>query len=264
MKHALLSLITLLVTFLGALAAHAEIKTETVEYTQNGTTLEGYIAYDSSFTGKRPVIMIVHEWTGLGDYVKGRAKELASKGYVAFALDIYGKGIRPPQGPEAAKEASKYKSDRKLMRERAKAGFDYIKAKPYVDSAKMVAMGYCFGGTVALEMGRSGLPLVGVVSFHGGLSTPNPLDAKNFKAKLLVLNGALDPGVIPEIPGFEKEMNDAKVDYQFINYSGTVHAFTNPQAGNDMRKGAAYNAVSDRRSMVAFLAFLDEVAPVTK
>lgn len=260
MKQALLSLITLL----GAFAAHAEIKTETVEYKQGETTLEGYIAYESSLKGKRPVIMIVHEWTGLGDYVKGRAKELAGKGYVAFAMDIYGKGVRPAQGPDAAKEAGKYKSDRKLMRERAKAGFDYIKTKPYVDSSKMVAMGYCFGGTVALEMGRAGLPLVGVVSFHGGLSTPNPQDAKNFKAKLLVLNGALDPGVTPEIPGFEKEMNDAKVDYQFINYSGTVHAFTNPQAGNDMSKGAAYNPVSDRRSMVAFLDFLNEVAPISK
>lgn len=260
MKQAFLGLTVLLSAFV----ARAEIKTETVEYKQGDTTLEGYVAYDSRIKGKRPVIMIVHEWTGLGDYVKGRAKELAAKGYVAFAMDIYGKGVRPPQGKEAATEAKKYKDNRKLMRDRAQAGFDYIKAKPYVDSSKMVAMGYCFGGTVALEMGRAGLPLVGVVSFHGGLSTPNPQDAKNFKAKLLVLNGALDPGVLPEIPGFEKEMNDAKVDYQFINYSGTVHAFTNPQAGNDMSKGAAYNAVSDRRSMVAFLDFLNEVAPVSK
>lgn len=261
MKHAFLTLILLL----GAFSARAEIKTETVEYKQGDTTLEGYIAYDSNIKGKRPVIMIVHEWTGLGDYVKGRAKELAEKGYVAFAMDIYGKGVRPAQGPEAAKEAGKYKDNRKLMRERAKAGYDFIRTKPYVDSSKMIAMGYCFGGTVALEMGRAGLPLAGVVSFHGGLSTPNPQDAaKNFKAKLLVLHGALDPNVKPEVPGFQKEMDDAKVDYQFISYSGTVHAFTNPQAGNDMSKGAAYNPVSDRRSMVAFLDFLNEVAPISK
>jgi len=248
----------------GAITARAEIKTETVEYKQGDTTLEGYIAYDSSFKGKRPVIMIVHEWTGLGDYVKGRAKEFATKGYVAFAMDIYGKGVRPPQGPEAAKEAGKYKENRKLMRERAQAGYDFIKTKPYVDPEHMIAMGYCFGGTVALEMGRAGLPLAGIASFHGGLSNPNPQDAKNIKGKVLILHGAIDPGVKPEVPGFQKEMDDAKVDYQFISYSGTVHAFTNPQAGNDISKGAAYNPVSDKRSMQAFMDFLGEVAPIKK
>lgn len=260
MKKAL----TGLLVFMGALGARAEIKTETVEYRHNGTTLEGYIAYDSNVKGKRPVIMIVHEWTGLGDYVKGRAKQLAEKGYVAFALDIYGKGVRPAQGPEAAKEATKYKENRSLMRDRAKAGFDFIKTKPYVDTNHMVAMGYCFGGTVALEMARAGLPLVGVTSFHGGLSTPNTQDAKNIKAKLLILHGAIDPSVRSEVPGFQKEMDDANVDYQFISYSGTVHAFTNPQAGSDISKGAAYNPVSDRRSMQAFMDFLGEVAPVKK
>ena len=255
---------TLLYSLLGvflAISANAKIKTETVEYKQGDTTLEGYIAYDAAIKGKRPVVMIVHEWTGLGDYVKGRAQQLAEKGYVAFALDIYGKGVRPAP-PEAGKEAGKYKADRKLMRDRAQAGFDFIKNKPYADTSKMVAMGYCFGGTVALEMARAGLPLVGAVSFHGGLATPIPQDANNIKAKILVLHGALDPGVNPEIPGFQKEMNDAKVDYQFISYSGAVHAFTNPQAGNDISKGAAYNAVADRRSMVAFLDFLNEVAPL--
>lgn len=257
MRSILLSLSILF----GAFMAHAEIKTEVVEYKQAGTTLEGFVAYDASVKGKRPVILIVHEWTGLGDYVKRRAKELAEKGYVAFAMDIYGKGVRPSV-QDAAKEASKYKDNRKLMRERAKAGFDFIKAKPYADASKIVAMGYCFGGTVALEMGRSGLPLVGVASFHGGLSTPNTQDAKNFKAKLLVLHGAIDPYTKEEVPGFMKEMDDAKVDYQFISYSGAVHAFTNPDAGNDISKGAAYNAAADRRSMIAFLDFLNEVAPI--
>lgn len=249
---------------LSGLSAQAEIKTEVVEYKQGGNTLEGFIAYDASVKTKRPVILIIHEWTGLGDYVKGRAKELAEKGYVAFAMDIYGKGVRPTDPKEAAKEAGKYKDNRKLMRERAKAGFDFIKKEPFVDTNKIVAMGYCFGGTVALEMGRAGLPLVGVTSFHGGLSTPTPQDAKNFRAKLLVLNGALDPYTKEEIPGFQKEMDDAKVDYQIINYSGTVHSFTNPKAGNDIKSGSAYNALSDRRSMRAFWDFLQEVAPIQK
>ncbi|HEY8272249.1 MAG TPA: dienelactone hydrolase family protein [Pseudobdellovibrionaceae bacterium] len=250
--------------FLGGLVVKAEVKTEVVEYKQDGTTLEGFLAYDPSFKGPHSAILIVHEWTGLGDYVKGRAKELAAKGYVAFALDIYGKGVRPALPKEAAKEAGKYKENRKLMRERAKAGYDFIKAQPFVDSSKIIAMGYCFGGTVALEMGRSGLPLAGVVSFHGGLATPTPQDAKNFKAKLLVLHGAIDPYTKDEVPGFQKEMDEARVDYQLISYGGTVHAFTNPQAGNDIKTGAAYNALSDRRSMQAFMGFLNEVAPIGK
>lgn len=246
----------------GVQTALAEIKTEVVEYKQGGTPLEGFVAYDSSIKGKRPVILIIHEWTGLGDYVKGRAKELAEKGYVAFALDIYGKGVRPSAPPEAGKEAGKYKTNRKLMRDRAKAGYDFIKSKPYADTSKMVAMGYCFGGLAALEMGRAGLPLVGVTSFHGDLSNPTPQDAKNIKGKVLILHGALDPHVKDQVAGFQKEMDDAKVDYQFISYSGAVHAFTNPSAGNDITKGAAYNALADKRSMRAFLDFLQEVAPV--
>jgi dienelactone hydrolase len=260
MKSTVMSLIILCAGF----AAHAEIKTEIVDYKQGGTTLEGFVAYDASIKGKRPVVLIVHEWNGLGDYVKGRAKELAEKGYVAFALDIYGKGVRPTNPQDSGKEATKYKDNRKLMRERAKAGYDFIKTKSYVDASKIVAMGYCFGGTVALEMARSGLPLVGAASFHGGLSTPTPQDAKNIKAKVLVLQGAIDPYTKDEVPGFQKEMNDAKVDYQLISYSGTVHSFTNPEAGNDISTGAAYNASSDRRSMQAFMDFMNEVAPVSK
>jgi dienelactone hydrolase len=251
-----------LMLLLGAAGAHAELKTEVVEYKQGSTPLEGYLAYDTALKGKRPVILIVHEWTGLGEYVRNRAKELAGKGYVAFALDIYGKGVRPSNPTDAGKEAGKYKDNRKLMRERAKAGLDYIKTRSFVDPTKVIAMGYCFGGTVALEMGRAGLPLAGITSFHGGLNTPTPQDAKNIKGKVLVLHGAIDPFTKDQVPAFQKEMNDAGVDYQFISYSGTVHAFTNPEAGSDLKKGTAYNASSDRRSMQAFMDFLQEVAPL--
>jgi dienelactone hydrolase len=245
-----------------AFSAHAEIKTEVVEYKQGGTPLEGFIAYDTAAKGKRPVILIVHDWMGMTDYVKNRAKEFAAKGYVAFAVDIYGKTSQPKNEGEAAKLAGKYKDDRKLMRERAKAGYDLIKSKSYADGNKVVAMGYCFGGTVALEMGRSGLPLAGITTFHGGLSTPTPQDAKNIKAKVLVLHGAIDPYVKEdEVLAFQKEMNDAKVDYQLVSYSGTVHAFTIPTAGNDIKAGHAYNPVADKRSMTAFMDFLQEVAP---
>lgn len=258
MKKSILALFV----FFYTLASFAEIKTEVVEYKQGKTTLEGFLAYDAAITGKKPVVLIVHEWTGLGEYSKKRAREMAEKGYVAFALDIYGKGVRPTTPEEAGKESNIYKENRKLMRERAKAGLDYIKTRSFADSSKVVAMGYCFGGTVALEMARAGYPLAGVASFHGGLSTPNPKDAKNIKGKLLILHGAIDPFTKAEVPGFQDEMNEANVDYQFISYSGAVHSFTNPDAGNDIKKGQAYNAAADRRSMQAFMDFLKEVAPL--
>ncbi|MBC7371493.1 MAG: dienelactone hydrolase family protein [Bdellovibrionaceae bacterium] len=258
MKNLLLALVFSLV----AVAAHAEIKTEVVDYKQGGTALQGFVAYDSAVKGKRPVIIIVHDWMGMTDNVKNRAKDYAAKGYIAFAADIYGKDAQPKDQSAAGALAGKFKADRKLMRERAKAAYDFIKTKPYADGSKMIAMGYCFGGTVALEMGRAGYPLVGITTFHGGLATPTPQDAKNIKAKVLVLHGALDPHVnAEEVAAFQKEMNDAKVDYQFVAYSGAVHSFTIKDAGSDLKTGSAYNAVADRRSMQAFMDFLGEVAP---
>lgn len=252
-----------LFSILFSLNAMAAIKTENVEYKLGSAVLEGYWAYDDAQgAAKKPLILIVHNWMGMGEYVQSRARELAAQGYVAFAVDIYGKAEKPKDASEAGKVAGKYKGDIKLLRERAKAAFDYAKKNSKVDATKIVAIGYCFGGTTALEMARSGLPLIGVASFHGGLSTPNPADAKNIKAKVLVLHGAIDPHVpVDEVNAFQKSMNDAKVDYQFIAYSGAVHAFTEKAAGNDITKGAAYNEAADRRSMQAFLGFMKELVP---
>ncbi len=245
--------------------ARAAIKSETVEYKDGKTALEGFLVYDDSWSGPRPAVMIVHQWMGLTDYEKMRAEQLAAKGYVAFALDIYGKGIRPKDASEAGKLAMQYKSDIKSYRQREKAAFDYIVKSKKVDPKQIVIMGYCFGGTGALEAARAGLPVVGAVSFHGGLSTPNPQSTNNIKAKLLVLHGAIDPNVPPkDVDGFMKEMNDAKVDYQFVAYSGAVHAFTQKSAGNDISKGVAYNEAADRRSWQALMDFLGEVAPLSK
>src|ERR1017187_5383956 len=149
---------------LSVISAQAKIKTETVEYKQGDTVLEGYLAYDTAATGKRPGIIIVHEWTGLGDYVKGRAELLAKQGFVAFAADIYGKGVRPSTPKEAGKTASIYKTDRKLLRLRAQAALDQVGTYKNVDKNKIIAIGYCFGGTTVLELARSGAPLKGVVS----------------------------------------------------------------------------------------------------
>jgi dienelactone hydrolase len=240
--------------------AQAAIHTETVEYRQGDTVLEGYLAYDSSIKGKMPGVLIVHEWTGIGPYVKRRAEEIARLGYAGFAADIYGKGVRPKDAKEAAVQAGIYRADRKLMRLRAIAGLDQLKKFKFVDPQRIAAMGYCFGGGVALELARSGADISGVVSFHGTLDTPNPQDALNIKAKVLVCHGADDPYVSPEqVAAFQNEMRSAKVDWQMNIYGNAVHSFTNPDSGSDNSKGAAYNRKADLRSWEAMRSFFKEI-----
>jgi dienelactone hydrolase len=248
----------LLMVFFFPVLAHATVKTETVEYKHGDQILEGYLAYDDA-NGKRPGVLVVHEWMGLNEYAKKRARQLAELGYVAFAADIYGKGIRPANQKEAGEQASIYKKDRNLMRERAKAGLEVLKKQDVTDDSKLAAIGYCFGGTTVLELARSGADVQGVVSFHGGLDTPKPEDAKNIKGKVLALHGADDPFVTAkEVQAFEREMREAKVDWQLVSYGGAVHAFTNPDAGKDVSKGAAYDEKADKRSWEAMQAFLRE------
>ncbi len=240
--------------------AEAAVKTRVIEYKQGDTVLEGYLAWDDTHHAKRPGILVVHEWTGLGPYVKKRAEMLAKLGYVAFAADIYGKGIRPATPAEAARVATIYKDDRPLMRARVKAGLDTLKAQKYVDLSRLAAIGYCFGGTTVLELARDGADVIGTVSFHGGLSTPTPRDAKNIKGKVLALHGADDPFVKPdEVAAFEDEMRKGGVDWQLNSYGGAVHSFTNREAGNDNSKGAAYNEKADKRSWEAMKVFFAEI-----
>lgn len=253
----------LVLTLLGVVSAQAAVKTEVVNYKDGKTELEGFIAYDDSIKTPRPVVLIVHQWMGLGENEKMRAQMLAEKGYVAFAVDIYGKGIRPTGYPEAGKLATEYKQNRKLFRQREIAAYDFIKKDKRIDTKKIVVIGYCFGGTGALELARTGTALAGAVSFHGGLSNPQPQDAKKIKAPVLVLHGAIDPNVpAAEVESFKNEMNDAKVDYQFVSYSNAVHAFTQKEAGNDISKGAAYNELADQRSWRELVNFLNDVAPI--
>ncbi len=248
-----------------SLSSFAKTKAETVFYKEADTELEGFIAYPEKLTKKTPVVILVHEWTGLGDYVKGRAQELANLGYIAFGVDIYGKGIRPATPEEAGKVAGSYKSNRALLRARTQAALDYLKTVKMADTDRVVAVGYCFGGTTVLEMARAGQNIVGAVSFHGGLNADNLTDAKNIKGQVLVLHGAVDPYVKPEeVATFEKEMNDNNVDWRLIKYANAVHSFTNKAAGNDNSKGAAYNELADKRSMVDFKSFLNEVIPLKR
>lgn len=259
MKKYLLALMTVLM----AQSAYGSVVGQVVTYRQGDTELEGYVAYDNSIKGKRPGILVIHEWTGVSAYEKKRAEQLAALGYVAFAADIYGKGVRPSGPEQAAKEAAKYRgSDRTLFRARAKAGLDRLAAFPEVDPKRLAVIGYCFGGTGALELARSGADLLGTVSFHGNLNTPDPADAKNIRGKVLVLHGADDPYVKPEeVAAFQQEMRQAKVDWQMNYYGGAVHSFTNPKSGNDPGKGAAYNEKTDRRSWEAMKLFFNEIFP---
>jgi dienelactone hydrolase len=243
-----------------AIPARSEIKTEVIEYKDGDAVLEGFLAYDDSSDRKRPGVLVVHDWTGVQDYVKGRAKQLAEMGYVAFCADIYGKGIRPNDPQECAAQATKYKDDRPLLRNRVKAGLAILEQQKLVAPGQIAAVGYCFGGTSVLELARSGAKVRGVITFHGGLSTPTPADAKDIKARLLVLHGADDPFVKPdEVAAFKDEMEKAKVKYQFVSYPGAVHSFTRPDAGNDNSKGAAYNEAADKKSWQAMKEFFKEL-----
>jgi dienelactone hydrolase len=253
-------LLALLLLFFATAVGSAAVKTEVIEYKQGDTTCEGFLAYDDALKDRRPGVLIVHEWTGLNDYAKQRAEQLAKMGYVAFALDIYGKGVRASNPMEAAKLAAIYKGDRKLMRARAAAGLEVLKKQPLTDPGRVAVIGYCFGGTTALELARSGADVVGVVSFHGGLDTPTPEDAKNIKGKVLVLHGADDPHVpAKDVAAFEEEMRKGGVDWQLIKYGGAVHTFTRPSAGSDTSTGSAYNEKADKRSWQAMQDFFAEI-----
>lgn len=251
--------------FLGILLAcgnpaQAAVHTEAVEYRQGGNLLEGYLAYDDALEGKRPGVVVIHEWKGLNDYAKRRARQLAGLGYVAFAIDLYGKGILAQSHEEAARLSGAYRQDRQRTRERAQAGLQVLKQHPRVDSRRLAAMGYCFGGMVALELARSGEDLRGVVSFHGILSTPHPEEAKNVKGRILILHGANDPNVRPqEVAAFEEEMRAAGVPYRLIRYPGAVHGFTVPEAGNDPSRGIAYQPQADAQSWEELKRFLDQI-----
>jgi dienelactone hydrolase len=241
-------------------AANAEIKSQVTEYKQGQTVCEGLFVYDDSTSGKRPGVLIAHQWKGLTAYEKRRAEMLARLGYVVFCGDIYGKGVRADNPQDAARLANQYKGERQLLRARVNAAFDQLKKQPLVDARRTAAIGYCFGGTTVLELARSGANVAGVVSFHGGLNTPTPEDAKQIKSKVLALHGADDPYVPPaEVTAFEEEMRKAKVDWQLIGYGGAVHSFTMKEAGDDNSKGAAYNEKADQRSWEAMKVFFAEI-----
>ncbi len=240
-------------------AGYGAVKTEAVDYRDGAIVLQGYFAWDDATAGKRPAVLVVHEWMGHSPYARRRADQLAGLGYLAFACDMYGKGVYAKDHDEAAKLAGIYQNDRLLMRTRAHAGLARLLQHPLADPARVAAIGYCFGGTTVLELARAGEDLRGVVSFHGGLATPKPAEPGKVKAKVLVCQGGADKWTMAGLPGLEDELTAAGADWQVAIYSGAVHSFTVKEAGNDPKSGMAYNEAADRRSWDAMRGFLAEV-----
>jgi dienelactone hydrolase len=258
-KFRILSAASVLILSISALCG-AAVKTEIIDYKQDTTTLEGLLVYDAAAKGKQPGIVLGPDWMGVSDLAKQYAEKVAKLGYVVMVADIYGKNVRPKDMKEAGAASGIYKNDRALMQARARAAYDQLRKSARVDTSRLAAMGYCFGGGVALELARSGAPLAGTVTFHGNLDTPHPEQAKNIKGEVLVNHGADDPFVTPDqVKAFTDEMRAAGVDWRLIKYGGAVHGFTNPNAGTDNSKGMAYNAKADKRSWQAMVDFYQEI-----
>jgi dienelactone hydrolase len=237
--------------------APAKLVTRTVDYADaHGTPLEGYLVYDDAKPGPRPGVIIVHDWRGLSDYTQKRADMIAQLGYVAFAADIYGKGVHPASVPDYGKTMAPYKADRALYRARLQAAYDTFLQQPGLDPARVAAIGYCFGGTGVVEMLRDGLPLRGAVTFHGGLDARPTIT----RTKLLALCGANDPfETADDMLAFEQQMHDAGVDLRVVEYPGAQHAFTDAGVDALNLPGAKYNAAADRKSWAAMKAFLKQI-----
>ncbi len=235
--------------------SQAQVMGGPIDYKSGNTACQGYIAIDTLKSGKRPGILIIHDWNSIDDYEMSRATQLAKMGYVAMVADIYGKGVRPANTEESGKQASKFKSDRNLFRDRLRSALDVLEKDPSVDPKKIVAIGYCFGGTGVLELARMGADLRGVVSFHGGLDAASGLEAGPVIPRVLVCHGADDPFVpASQVIDFKSEFKAAKME--FNSYAGAVHSFSNPSAGTDKASGAAYNKAADDASWVKMKAFL--------
>lgn len=236
------------------------VSTDSFRYDGGDTELEAFVAAPADTDGKRPGILILHDWFGLVDHVKVRAQMLARLGYVALAGDVYGADTRPTSGDEAAGLAGKYYGDVDLFRSRVLANLETLRADPRVDTSRIAVMGYCFGGSGALEAARAGADVRGVVAFHGGLGTGKPAEQGSITASVLVLTGAQDPVVPPEaVDTFEDELRNAGVDdWQVVTYSGAMHAFAVPDT-NAPDMGAQFQETANRRSWRAMEDFLEEI-----
>jgi dienelactone hydrolase len=259
---------------LGALAAvffssplNASIQTKEVTYSEGSTQMKGFLAWDDSISGKRPGILVVHEWWGLDDYVRSRAKQLAELGYTALAVDMYGDGKTAEHPKDAGAFAASVMKDPQVALARFQAAMDVLKLQPVVDPEKIAAIGYCMGGAIVLNAARQGIDLDAVASFHGSLGGLLPIEGP-IKAKVLVCHGADDSFIPPEkVAAFKQEMEEAGADFKFVSYPGAKHGFSNPaadEAGKKFNIDIAYNREADTESWKELQALLQSVFPISK
>ena len=228
-------------------AAQAAIKTQWIDYKQGNTVLSGYLVYDDALQGRRPGVLMIHDRSGFSEGTLADAQMIAKLGYVVFAEDIFGKGVVPKTVPEMTKLIAIYNNDRPLMRARALAGFDVLKAQPMVDPTKLASVGYCFGGTVGVELIETGAPLLGFISVHGSFNNFAPEAAKNIKGRVLILHGAEDPvAPMEELNDVVSQFRAAKVDFEVNLYSGAAHGFTHPQNPSEVRADEEYKVAMTR------------------
>jgi dienelactone hydrolase len=255
--------ILVVVLAFAAQAAQAAVKGEEVQYKAGNTVLKGYLAYDDAQQGKRPGVLVIHEWWGHDEYARQRARMLAELGYTALALDMYGNGHQAHHPDDAGKFSGELRKNLTLAKQRFGAAVGVLMKHPTVDRNNIAAIGYCFGGAIALEMARQGENLKGVASFHGSLNTEQPAKAGKVKAHLLVLTGEADPFIpAAQVEAFKKEMDAAKANYRVIVYPGAKHSFTSKAAdehGQKFNIPFAYNAEADQKSWAAMQAFFKEI-----
>jgi len=256
-------LLGLLVTVLLSSSASAKVIGRDVEYRAGDTVLKGYLAENPAYKGKRPAVLVVHEWWGHNDYARKRAQMLAALGYTALAVDMFGDGKTAQHPEDAGKFAGEVMKNKAVGEARFNAALDFIRQQPTVDPTRIAAIGYCFGGGVVLHMARQGADLKGVVSFHGSLATDTPAQPGAVKAKVLVFNGEQDKMIPAEqVAAFKEEMTKAGAAYRYVGYPGVLHSFTNPAAdkyAKEFKLPLAYNRQADRSSWSETKKFLKEL-----
>jgi dienelactone hydrolase len=255
--------ILLFASLLISTSASAKVITRMVDYKHDGTVMKGMIAYDDAIKGKRPGVIVVHEWWGLNSYARSRARQLAKLGYTAFAIDMYGNGKTATHPKDAGAFAGEISKNLPLAKARFEAAMTTLKKDKTVDPDKIAAIGYCFGGGIVLQMARMGEDLKGVASFHGSLASNIPVEKGKIKAEIRVFNGEADPFTTPEqLATFEHNMSAADVNYKVYNYKGAKHSFTNPGStalGKKFNLPLAYNAHADKDSWAKMQAFFKEI-----
>lgn len=237
-----------------------KVATESVAYRADGEEMEGFLAYDDSIEGERPGVLIVHEWWGLNEYARSRARQLASMGYLAFALDMFGKGKTTTHPDKAAAWASEVQENIQLWRQRAETGLKALREQSRLDKNRIAAIGYCFGGATVQQLALSGADIQGIVSFHGSLVPPTEGETVKVKAKFLICHGSEDPMTTPEqLQDYLAGMNRTGLDWQMVVFGHAKHSFTNPESDKAGMEGLKYNGSADLRSWAYMERFFKEI-----